>query len=255
MIQSVERAFALMEALDRQARKGFALGDLATQTGLKPPTAHNLLQTLVELGYVTHDAVTRQYAIGEKAWRLGRQQFLAQAIEEIALPVLRKLQSQFDETVLLALYQNGQRHTVASVESRHSLRVGGGTGVDTHLYSTATGRVLLGQLSQRELNRFISSQGLPDTTWPEATTKDALCRELLTIRDERFVSYEVPDRHIQATAVPVELSEPDTFVALGMYYPTVRPPHGGLHRLRKLLREAADAIAAKYESQEYVFGN
>ena len=247
MVQSVERAFALLEALEQQGRKGAALGDLAARTGLKPPTAHNLLQTLVELGYAARDAGTRQYALGKKASALGRQQFLAQALAETALPVLRDLQSHLDETVILALYRDGLRHTLASVESRHSLRVGGGTGVDDHLYGTATGRVLLGQLGDGTLNRFVRDRGLPGDAWPEVATEHALRRELRRVRDERLASCDSLSGDVRAVAVPVAISEPDAHVALGMYYPTVRPPEGGIPRLRKLLDEAAAAIQAELE--------
>ena len=247
MIQSIERAFTLLAALDEQGREGAALGDLAARTGLKTPTAHNLLQTLVELGYATHHVDTRQYGLGKKAWALGRQQFLAGSLAEIALPVLRNLQATFNETVLLTLYRDGLRHTVASVESRHSLRVGGQTGVDDHLYSTATGRVLLSRLGHTALGSFINNHGLPGEDWPEAATEAALRRELSRIRKERFISYDRPEGHIRATAVPVPISEPDTHAALGMYYPTARPPKEGIPKLRKLLTGAAVAIAAQFE--------
>lgn len=247
MIQSVQRAVALLEALDGQGPDGGALSDLAAHTGLKLPTAHNLLRTLVALGYAAHDADTRRYSLGTKAWELGRRQFLPGRLAETALPVLRQLQAELRETVLLALYRDGRRHTVASVESQRSLRVGGQTGVDDRLYGTATGRVLLSCLDNEALIDVVSRQGLPGSSWPEAASLADLQRCLARIRDTGFASCQRPEGHIRAAAVPVPLPEPDIHASLGMYHPTVRLPEGGAEKLRQLLNEAAAAIGAEFE--------
>jgi len=201
----------------------------------------------VALGYATHRPDTRRYAIGGKAWALGRKQFLAGKLAEIARPVLRDLQAMFAETVLLTVYRDGLRHTVASVESQHHLRVGGQAGIDDHLYGTATGRVLLSLLGSGTLAAFIRDRGLPENDWPEAVSEAELRRHLSEIRDAGFTLYERQGGHIQAAAAPVLIAEPDTYVALGMYYPTVRPPEGGTANLKRLLTEAAAAIAAEFE--------
>lgn len=246
MIQSVERAMALLEAMDAMGRTGVSLGDLASSVGLKAPTAHNLLQTLVALGYVVHDADTRHYALGEKAWVLGHRQFLGDTLAEVAQSVLQKFHRDFNETVVLALYRDGQRHTVATVESGHTLRVGGETGVDDHFYDTATGRVLLSYLEPDAIALFIRDHGLPGEEWPEADTKDALFGALTKIRADRFSFYARSGSHVMAAAVPVRISGHDANVALGLYYPSVRPPQGGAKRLRQHLIHAARDIESRF---------
>lgn len=250
MIQSVARSLELLERLDAAGARGAALGDVVAATGLKAPTAHNLLQTLVELGYATHDAESRRYALGRKARSLGRRRFLDDELVAVAQPVLRELHDAFNESFLVALFRDGCRYSVAGVESGHGLRVGLQTGVDRNLYGSATGRMLLSRADAESVARFIQENGLPEDSWPEATSKEALWGELERIRGARFAVCERVGTHVRAVAVPVELPEPDTNVALGMYYPTVRPPSGGVRHLRRHLTEAASVIADHYERRE-----
>jgi len=247
MVQSVERAVGLLEVLDGAAGEGLALGVLAARTGLKAPTAHNLLQTLVALGYATHDEGTRRYHLGRRAWALGRRRYFSATLARVAQPVLNDLQTQLGETVLLALFRDGLRHTVASVESTQDLRVGGQVGVDAHLYATATGRMLLSRVDPKAFALFVSEHGLPGPDWPGVGSAAELRDALAAIRRDGFVRYERPGGHVRAVAVPVPFRDEDANVALGTYYPTIRPPAGGSARLRRVLSTAATAITGEYE--------
>ncbi len=60
-IQSVTRAFALLEALNRRAWSSVA--QLHDSTGLPKPTIVRMLQTLVQAGYVTRDAREKGYRV------------------------------------------------------------------------------------------------------------------------------------------------------------------------------------------------
>lgn len=62
-MQSLERALDLLERL-AEAEDGVTLRDLSAHTGLKPPTVHNLLKTLVLRGYAAKRADPVRYATG-----------------------------------------------------------------------------------------------------------------------------------------------------------------------------------------------
>jgi len=249
MVQSVDRAIRLLEALDGGASAGAPLGELAERTGLKPPTAHSLLGTLVALGYANHDPASRLYSLGAKAAALGRRQSVAATLAQVGHPVLSDLSREFGETVLIALFRDGFRHTIATVESDRTLRVGGKPGVDSAFYGTATGRVLLSLLSSARLRQFVGGNGLPGTLWPEVRDEAGLVDALAEIRSARFVLYKRPQGDVCAAAVPVPVAEPGACASVGMYFPAVRPPAGGRERLKSRLTEAAVAIAAGYELQ------
>src|SRR5438552_2522394 len=89
-VQSLERAFAIMEEVARN-RDGISLAELSKRVGLHNSTTFHLVKTMVSLGYV------RQIKDG-KRYRIGRPMFAlaASALDEIemvslATPILEDL--------------------------------------------------------------------------------------------------------------------------------------------------------------------
>lgn len=223
MIQSVTRALQLLEALDSAWPGHVSLTELAAQTGLKAPTAHSLLHTLVAMGYVEHSTITRRYALGERACAIGHPRYAADVLAKAAAPYVDSLRRELNETVVVALYRAGQRQTVVTAESDEALRVGVDQGVDRSFYETATGRVLLAMLPPDELQRVVDSVGLPHGLWPGVRTRDQLDVALAGIRAEGHAYLErLPDGHVLAVAVPIPSDGRDVCAALGLYYPSVR---------------------------------
>ena len=70
-IQSVERAAAILRLLAGGSRR-LRLGDLAQTLGLAKPTAHGLLRTLQQEGFVEQDPATGEYQLGAELLQIGR---------------------------------------------------------------------------------------------------------------------------------------------------------------------------------------
>ncbi len=68
-VQSLDRGLMLIERL-AEARDGVSLAELARSVGLKAPTAHNLLGTLVARGFAEKLDAPRRYRLGPSAGRL-----------------------------------------------------------------------------------------------------------------------------------------------------------------------------------------
>ena len=249
-VQSVVRAFRILEVLDQARDDALPLGKLARAVGLKPPTVHNLLRTLVTLGYVERVPGSHWYALGRKAWDLGRARFGVATLVEAARPAVDALRNRLRETVILAIYRDGLRHTILSAESPRALRVGADIGADARLYDTATGRVLLSLLEARELVRFVDTHGLPGGRWAGIDSLDALRGMLRKVRTAEFAFYERPDGGVHAAAVSVPLADARLPAALGAYFPASRPPEGGRRALQEMLKETAAWIAARFGRTE-----
>lgn len=71
-MQSLDRAFDLLEQL-AAVPDGMALCELCRQTGLKAPTVHNLLRTLLRRGYVAKSAEPVRYRVGLAVQELARR--------------------------------------------------------------------------------------------------------------------------------------------------------------------------------------
>lgn len=93
MIQSVEKALQLLSAV--AACDGWAgVRELARQTGLNASTAHHLLKTLRESGYLESDPETGRYRLGVAAVLMGARQNQLLRLAEAVKP---RLDSLYDE--------------------------------------------------------------------------------------------------------------------------------------------------------------
>ena len=103
-VQSIERAFAILEAL---AANGGVMGlsALAAEANLPLPTIHRLSRTLVDLGYLRQEP-SRQYALGPRILLLAESS--STMLSVIARPHLARLVDELGETANLASLDGDQ---------------------------------------------------------------------------------------------------------------------------------------------------
>lgn len=157
MIQSVDKALRLLQALDAQG-DWLGVRDLARQLGFSPPTTHNLLQTLVAAGFAETNPATRQYRLGLTAIRLGSGQDPLNRLRLLARPCIEKLAAEFDETVVVSTWQDDQAVVVDWIQADHPLSVTHNHGIIEHPFVFASGRVLLAYQSPEVQARYAARE-------------------------------------------------------------------------------------------------
>src|SRR5205085_3366912 len=92
-VQSVERAFALLEALAETGPDGMTLSDLGRSLGVSKSTAYAILQTLLAGGFVADSGtgMSRRYRLGMALARLGDVVVSQIALRDVAMPGMRSL--------------------------------------------------------------------------------------------------------------------------------------------------------------------
>ncbi|REF73264.1 IclR family transcriptional regulator [Paracoccus versutus] len=143
VIQSVQRAFDLLERIASQP-DGARLSELADGAGLNRSTAHNLLASLEELGYITQGKKGAAYRLTGKLNRLLRPD----AEEEHALrariqPVLATVSAESGESTFLALVTGHDYLCVDAVQSDKPLHLAVKPGERKPLIGEALGHALL----------------------------------------------------------------------------------------------------------------
>src|SRR6476469_5527907 len=106
-VQSLLRALDLLEALGR--RGDSRLGELEDEVGLHPSTAHRLLGTLGERGFVTQDCLTARYRLGYAVLALAQDAGkLTGELRAVARPHLNAIRDACGETVNLVVLERGR---------------------------------------------------------------------------------------------------------------------------------------------------
>lgn len=247
VIQSVVKALNLLLHLDSASQNGLTLGELAELSNQKLPTTHNLLATLEHMDFVARHGDTKRYVLGPTAKQLGLSLTIPQKLSEIATPFIEKLCQEVGETTIFALLMGHKRRTLIALESKQLLRIGAQTGLDDHLYETATGRVMLAQLTPAHLGKTVAAIGLPKKRWPQASSLDDINYECARIKRHGAVVFR-PDvkEQVKALAVPVHLDNAFP-AAIGIYYPASRyPDDEEVHPFLQAMKGAAEGIQQKW---------
>ncbi|MGK5632220.1 IclR family transcriptional regulator [Streptomyces sp. URMC 123] len=140
-IQSLERAAAMLRLLAGGERR-LGLSDVASALGLAKGTAHGILRTLQQEGFVEQDPVSGRYQLGAELLRLGNSYLDVHELRARALVWADDLARSSGESVYLGvLHQQGVlivHHVFRPDDSRQVLEVG----AMQPLHSTALGKVL-----------------------------------------------------------------------------------------------------------------
>jgi IclR family acetate operon transcriptional repressor len=246
LVQSLGRGLSLLDSL-AESPDGVCLSDLCQQVGLSVSTAHRLLTTLEQQGYVRCHPGTRRWSVGVQAFIVGSAFGQARDLVEIARPRMRSLMEESGETVNFAVLDGGEAVFLAQVECRQMMRALAPPGVRVPLHCSGLGKALLAALPEVEIGRILRRHGLPRLT-PRTLTTVARLRADLARSRERGYAFDDEEHSIGlrcvAAAVLDEHGEPVGAVSLSA--PAVRLPDERIARLAALVRGTAAAIAGAF---------
>jgi len=141
-VQSVERAFAILETFDEEhpTRTAAQIAELA---GLARPTTYRMLQTLQRLGYVRN--VEGRFEVTPRVLRLGAGYLGRTSMAARAQPVLDQLSEEVGEHVAMGTLDGDDVITLAASTSPQSRFLSIALQVGQRLPAAATslGRILL----------------------------------------------------------------------------------------------------------------
>ena len=138
LIQSIERAVAILEILAREGGAA-SLKHIAERTGLGKTTAHNILKTLDELGYVRRRVGDTRYHLGGRILNLARIAGDDSALRIRLRPALEAIAGKTGETVYLAAPSGDETYYLDTIESGQTLRTTCRVGERERLEGSAIG--------------------------------------------------------------------------------------------------------------------
>jgi DNA-binding IclR family transcriptional regulator len=119
-VQSLERAFAILEAI-AGSDQPLSLAELSRTTGLHTSTAFHLIKTLIVLGYIRQED-TKRYRIGPRLFMQAAGASTEVELVNLATPHLKRLADETGETAHLAVRADTGIAVIAKVEARSSIR-------------------------------------------------------------------------------------------------------------------------------------
>ena len=199
-VQSLNRALDMLEMISRH-RGHMAIGEVAEACGIPLPTAHRLLKTLADRGYIRRLS-NRHYALGSRLLSLGLSVNALLGAE--ARTLLLRLVDELEQSATMAVLSGDRAEYLAHVPSMHTTRTSVELGRRVELHSTSVGKAILASLPLQEVRDIVRRAGLPKATEFTVTSEGALLAQLVEIRQR---GYAIADSErevgIRALAVPI----------------------------------------------------
>ena len=242
-IQSLERAFALLEEIARN-RDGIALAELSKRVGLHNSTTFHLVKTMLSLGYVEQPRDSKRYRIGRRLFTLAAGALDEIELVSLATPVLEKLTRDTGECSHFAVRSGDTIFVLAKTAGSGMFQMADQVGVARPAHCTALGKVLLAALSSEQLSRYLAAHELRRFTPRTIVEPDALTREIDTVRRNGigFDDGEF-DAEARCVAVPVYDFTGRVAGAIGISGPVWRLSIRALQEKAALVRKSATALS------------
>lgn len=162
---------------------------IARATGIPKSSVHRCLVTLREADWLTCSSTDRtQWVLTGRALSVGIHASVEHGLREAALPTMQELRDRTRETIHLLSWSNEQDLVVADrLDSVEPVRTWVPLGARVPLHASSSGRAILAQLPDEEIERLLGGEL---ERFSENTPADvgALLDDLRTVRDNGYAT-------------------------------------------------------------------
>jgi len=242
---SLVKGVLLLESLAASDNEA-TLAQVVESTGIVKPTAHRLLQSLVQLGYVQHRAGGFYQLTG----RLGvvASGFGSSHLCHHGMPILQQLSQQTGETVNLGVLRKVRVVYLVVLESQHALRRVASPGETDPFYCTALGRAIVAYLPQSQQEQMLRSTEIVPRNKQTVTDRERLRKILQKVRHDGWaVEVDQSDLGVTCVGAPV-FSDGQILAAISLSVPTIRSDKDRRQELVETVCQAASELTCKLNS-------
>jgi len=240
-IQVLERAMRLLSSFDHDHPE-MGVTDLARELDLPKPTVYRILSTLESGGFVQQNT-NGKYHLGFRLAELGLLALDEISLRREALPYLRQLIEECQETVDLAVYEGGEIVYLEVMESPQPVKIAARAGRRLPAHCTASGKAYLAYASDEVVAEALS-HGMECYTPSTIDDPETFLEELRLVRERGYsVSEEEYEVGIKAVAAPVMGRDGQPVAVIAIAGPAYRLPVERVAELGEAVRRAAQGLS------------
>lgn len=247
-IQSINRAFSIVETISKERDSGLSLTALADRVDLPISTVYRILRNLIHWQYIQEDDAGI-YRLGFELTNLGSIAGDSVGIKNAAHQLLSEMGEQTRETVYLAILdeENSSVIYIDKIESKSNIKLAAGIGSRNYLHSTANGKSLASGLSDEKIRQFLGISGMPALTESTITEVDVFLDEIRKVKDN---GYSVDDMEnepgVRCVASPIFDCKSRIIGSVSLSGISSSVTHELIQqKYRYLVKETADKISRK----------
>lgn len=239
----ISNVFRIIEVI-HAAPSGSTLKQICEATAINKSTAHRLLKHMKCERYLVHTE-SGSYLLGPRLSDMGAHASNRTVLQVAARPILWDLWRSTQETVNLAVLDNGTVFYVDVIDSSYEFRLAFQVGARCPVHATSLGRAICAFLSDELLSPMLESL---DSPLLEPNTGMSLMQFRSELDRVRCVGYSVDDEETTLGAlcigVPILDKNQEAVAAIGIAGPVTRIGRERLPLLAAAVIEASSKIAA-----------
>ncbi len=184
-IQSVERAFSILELFQKTGCSEHSVKEISNSLGLNKSTTFGLINTLTNLGYLQQNPENQKYVLGLKLLSFSNTVKVQNIIIRSVHAYLEQINLKYGETVHCAIEQNDGVIYVDKVEATGSIFISTQIGTHNDLHCTGVGKCILAYMDPSAQERIFSSN-LKTMTYNTITNSEQLREEIVKVRTQGY---------------------------------------------------------------------
>ena len=243
-VRAVERALQILGCFDDEHPER-GISEIAQEVDLHKATAHRIVTTLVNYGYLERAADGQKYRLGLELADLGFQVIRRMDLRREAHPYMKQLVQDWGETCDLSIFDHGQVFYIEVLRGNHALTIAATVGQRLPAHCTASGKVFLANLPSHEVDAILN-RPLASYTEKTITAPDMIRSQMARIRQQGYaVDDEETEAGVCAISAPICNLQGTVIAAISVPSPTSRMTGERILEIAESLKEVARMISQR----------
>lgn len=240
---SVERAFMILEFLNASNR-GWNISEMSRKLNIPKSTAHLLVLTLDQLGYIKRAPGSRRFQLSTKISGLGRRALNANPLPAASLPHLRWLVQETQATAHVGILEKSQVVFVQKADGPGFIKFDTYIGKCSEIHCTGLGKALMAFQPEDTLQSLLRGYAFDRFTRKTISTKAQFLAQLERVRENGYaMDDEEEELGVRCIAAPI-FSGSRVVAAVSVTGTTYQLSQDHLERTVTAVRRAASRISA-----------
>jgi IclR family transcriptional regulator, KDG regulon repressor len=221
LINSLVRGMVILETIYKNGSIGVT--EMSKILNVNKSSAHRLIHTLENMGYVEQEAATARFKLGLRFLKYGEKVLDDMTIREIARPFLKELTIATKESSHLGVLFQNQVLFVDRENSKELVSVRTNPGMSEPLHCSAMGKALLSSLPNEEQNKILGEIDFNIYTNKTISDIGVMKNELMKTRQQGY-AFDDEELYpgVRCLASPIMDYSGKVIAAIGISGPVIR---------------------------------
>ncbi|WP_235885403.1 IclR family transcriptional regulator [Paenibacillus cymbidii] len=244
-VKSADRVLDIFELFTGGA-DSYNLSEIAKSLNMPPSSTYLLLQNMLDRGYLEVDKSGKQFRIGYKLFTIRSRYMQNTSLMGEFFHLAGKITEELNETISIAVRNGNRLLYLGEKVSSQALRYTPVPGEAFPLHATASGKILLADLSEKELFALYPHEELERITDKTISTRNELLQELEKVRQTGY-GYNLGETvdGVHCMAGKIVNADDKAMASISISIPAARITSELWQRVHLIIKQACEEMSCK----------